>query len=85
MSRATADRRFRAAALAAKLPKTLCHTHVLRHTRATLLLAEGAKEEDVQMLLGHASISTTRRYVHQAEQLRMRMNTAAKLGLGDLK
>lgn len=84
VSRDTADVRFREAAGCARVPTRLRHSHTLRHTRATLLLAEGAPEEDVRFLLGHSSISTTRRYLGIAKNLRLRMQTSAELGLGDL-
>lgn len=85
VSRSTADNLFRDVALEAGIPARLCHTHVLRHTRATLMLADGAPEEHVQHLLGHSSISTTRKYIGIAKSLRMQLNTGAELGLGDLK
>lgn len=85
ISRSSADNLFRDTALDAGIPDRLAHTHVLRHTRATLMLADGAPEEHVQHLLGHSSISTTRKYIGIAKSLRMRLNTGAELGLGDLK
>ena len=84
ISRDAADERFRVAAKGAGIHPRLCHSHVLRHTRATLMLAEGAPEEDVRFLLGHSSINTTRRYLGLAKTLRLRRQTSAELGLGDL-
>jgi integrase len=78
VSRDTADTRFRQAATCARLPAHLRHTHTLRHTRATLALAEGIPEEDVKFLLGHARIETTRRYLGVAKSLRLRLQTRAE-------
>lgn len=82
--RSTADRKFRAACEAVGLPMNLAHTHVLRHTRATLMLAEGAKIEDLQHLLGHIDPKTTQLYLGFAQSMRLRLNATAALGLGEL-
>lgn len=84
VSRDNADEHFRTAARAAGIPERLRHSHVLRHTRATLMLAEGAPEEDVRFLLGHSSLDTTRKYLGLAKTLRLRRQDSAELALGDL-
>lgn len=50
---------------AADVPEEMCHPHVLRHTFATLYMRrDGARLEQLQHLMGHASITTTSQYVH---------------------
>jgi integrase len=84
VSRDTAHTKFVKAAHAAQIPSRLQHSHVLRHTRATLMLAAGAPPQDVKELLGHASIDVTYGYLHVAKSLKLRMDTSAELGLGDV-
>jgi integrase len=84
VSSASAELHFKAAASEAGIPANLAHTHVLRHTRATLMIAGGARLEDVQFLLGHTKLVTTQMYVGWAQAMRKRMEGTAEMALGDL-
>jgi len=56
--------------LTAGVPRELCHPHVLRHTYGTLFMRRGGALHELAELMGHASIDTTRIYVHtNREQL----------------
>lgn len=70
ISRTVCWRAFKDACEMAGTPESLRNDHCLRHSRATLLLADGVPEEQVQYLLGHENIATTRRYLGLANALR---------------
>lgn len=61
------------------------HPHLLRHTAATRLLANGADVHSVQRLLRHSDIRTTLRYLHLLpEQLQEKMQMFSPLaGIGE--
>ncbi len=61
------------------------HPHLLRHTAATRMLANGADLHSVQRLLRHADLRTTLRYLHLVhEQLQEKMQLFSPLsGIGE--
>ncbi len=44
------------------------HPHMLRHSFGTSLMAAGGTLDETQVLLGHASITSTQAYLHPSQQ-----------------
>lgn len=63
LSRQYLSRMISETALRAEIKKRVS-AHTLRHSFATNMLRKGARIEDVQPLMGHSNISTTRLYMH---------------------
>jgi type 1 fimbriae regulatory protein FimB len=81
IGRCQAWRIFRAAVLAAGLPRTAAHPHVAKHSCAMAMIASGATINDVQARLGHKSVTSTAKYLHANDRTADRAASKAFGGL----
>lgn len=75
MDRGTTQRAFKRAAEDARIRKQVS-IHSLRHSYATHLVEAGLNLRGVQDQLGHASPTTTARYVRMTETSRLQQDEA---------
>lgn len=67
LNRVTVYKLFKAIAKQAGLGETLQHPHVLKHTCAMLLVAQGANAFLIRQALGHRSFDSTLAYVNPSD------------------
>ena len=75
ISRKRLDRLIKQLGAQAKISKTLCHWHTLKHTCAVHLLQAGVGLDQVQSWLGHKDIHSTMMYLRVVD---IRLADAAK-------
>lgn len=79
VSRMSTHRMFRHVAETAGLPKNLQDSHVLRHSRAIMMLVGGISKEKVNEMLGHSSMKMTERYIPIADSIRAKFGSGVEL------
>ena len=67
LNRVTVFKLFRAIARKAGLAVTLQHPHILKHTAAMLMVAQGANAFMIRQHLGHRSFDSTLAYVNPSD------------------
>jgi integrase/recombinase XerD len=67
MSRRRVEQVVEDIARKARIKKPI-HPHTLRHTAATLYLKNGTNIESIRRMLGHASLSTTQKYLQLTDE-----------------
>jgi integrase/recombinase XerD len=71
-------------AMKAKLPNDKHYSHILRRSRATHMLADGATLQEVMWQLGHRSVTTTIIYLGVTEETQARARAVAAHGVDSL-
>lgn len=67
LHRVSAAKLFRTIAVKAGLGETLRHPHVLKHTKAMLMVQQGANAFMIRQALGHKSFDSTLAYVNPSD------------------
>ena len=72
---------FRYLAKRAGLPPDKRYSHILRRSRATHMLADGATLQEIQWQLGHKSVQTTIIYLGITEETQQKARKVAAIGM----